>query len=105
MNRVLFKDIEPLIEENEISIYLNDAVLLDIASKLNYSMSDFAILMEEDFGFYIEPDTWVDLVGLAVFIDDVGLDSNTYFDKFEVVGISITDSEDGTGSNIGLTLA
>lgn len=100
--RVKFKDIYPLIKDNEISIQVSNSILDDIAEVMGYTVEEFSIEMEEEFGWHITPDEFVDLVGLAIFIDDNGGNSNFFFDNYLVSEILVVDSEDGSSKNIGI---
>lgn len=100
--RIRFKDIHSLIKDDEISIQISNLILNDIAEMMGYTVEDFSAQMDAELGWHINPGEFVDLVGLAVFIDDIGGDSNFFFDNYVVSEILIIDSEDGNSRNIGV---
>lgn len=100
---ILLGDVTKHIRNNEVYVKLSNSLLRKICKQLGYKHETFSNQMTEDFGFFIEPDDYVDLSGLAVFVDDIGLDSNTFFDNFIVDDIQVIDDEDGA-KTIGITV-
>lgn len=99
--KIVFGDLYRLISNEDISIQMNEDVIRDIADYLGYDCESFLTQIEEDYGYSIEPDDFVDLVGLSAFLDDAGA-PDSFFNKFEVFEIVIVESE--TGKSIGLIM-